>query len=363
MSKESKVIAHTDLQNFIYQVFTKMGCSPQSAQEAAAVLVAADLRGIDSHGVARLAGYVKQWHMQRVNPQPTIQIIHETPSTATLDGDRGLGLVVAQRAMEIAMQKAQQVGSGWVAVQNSGHYGIAGYHAMQALKQDMIGISMTHAASLCAPTFSLEKLLGTNPIAVAVPALEEPPFVADFATTTVAYGKMQILQRKGEKAPLGWAQDEQGWVTDNPHAPKEGGALTPLGSQAEQSSHKGYCLGAIVDILSGVLSGANFGPWVPPFATAGSTQERQPPVGQGTGHFFGAMRIDGFRPAKDFKQAMDLWIRTFKAAPALEGKEVLIPGEPERLAEQIRSVQGIPILAKVVEDLEALAHQFDLALP
>ena len=299
------------LRTYIEQVFQAIGFSAENAKRGADVLVSADLRGIDSHGIARLYGYVKQWEMQRLNPNPNLVIEHETPSTATLNGDKGLGLIVGQEAMKIAIEKAKNVGSGWVAVKNSGHYGIAGYHAMMALAHDMIGISMTHAASLAAPTYSLEKLLGTNPVAVAIPALHEAPFVADFASTTVAYGKMQILQRKGEKAPLGWAQDEAGNPTDNPHAPKEGGALLPLGSQDVSGSHKGYCLGAIVDIFSGVLSGANFGPWVPPFATAGKTSERQPPVGEGTGHFFGAMRIDGFRPAEEFKKKYGLMDSNF----------------------------------------------------
>ena len=135
------------------------------------------------------------------------------------------------------------------------------------LEENMIGIAMTNASPLVAPTFSLERLLGTNPIAVAIPAGEQPPFVADFATTTAANGKLEILQRKGEDAPLGWIQDENGAVTQNAHAVKAGGALLPLGGDRERGSHKGYCLGAIVDIFSAVLSGANYGPWVPPFVS------------------------------------------------------------------------------------------------
>lgn len=352
--------SHTPLQNFVKKVFIKMGLDKENAQKASNVLISADLRGIDSHGVARLAGYVRQWDIERLNPKPNIQIIHETPSTATLDGDAGLGLVVAQKAMEMAIEKAEKVGTGWVAVQNSGHYGIAGYHAMMALKKDMIGISMTHAASLAAPTYSLEKLLGTNPMAVAVPADKYPPFVADFASTTVAYGKMQILQRQNKKAPQGWAQDNFGNPTNDPHAPKDGGALLPLGSDEIHSSHKGYCLGAIVDIFSGVLSGANFGPWVPPFATSGSTSERTPAIGKGTGHFFGAMRIDAFRPAHEFKRDMDTWIETFRTAKAVQGKRVYIPGEPERESEMERLNSGIPVHHKVIEDLKRLAQKFEI---
>jgi LDH2 family malate/lactate/ureidoglycolate dehydrogenase len=167
--------------------------------------------------------------------------------------------------MNIAIEKARQVGSGWVSVQNSNHFGIAGHHAMMALPHDMIGIAMTNASALVSPTFSKERMLGTNPIAVAVPAGEQPPFVADFATTTAANGKLEILQRKNMAVPSGWAQDEHGNETNDAQALKKGGALLPLGGDREHSSHKGFMLGSIVDIFSGVLSGANFGPWVPPF--------------------------------------------------------------------------------------------------
>ena len=167
-------------------------------------LLPADLRGIDSHGVARLSGYVRLWEVKRINTSPEIKIIHETPSTAVVDGDSGLGLVVAPNAMQVAIDKAKNAGTGWVSVQNSNHFGIAGYHAMMALEHDMIGIAFTNASPLVSPTYSVERLLGTNPVCVVIPAGEEPPFVADMATTTAANGKLEILQRKGGVAPLGW---------------------------------------------------------------------------------------------------------------------------------------------------------------
>jgi LDH2 family malate/lactate/ureidoglycolate dehydrogenase len=246
-------------------------------------------------------------------------------------------------------------------VQNSNHFGIAGYHAMLALEHDMIGMAMTNAAPLVAPTFALEKMLGTNPIAVAVPANEEPAFVADFASTAAAYGKFEILQRKNQPAPLGWAQDANGQITTDSNPIKTGGALLPLGSDREHGSHKGYGLGSIVDIFSGVLSGANYGPWVPPFATAGFMAAAEG-VGKGTGHFFGAMRIDGFRPADEFKAHMDNWIRRFRSAQAVEGKQVLIPGDPERELEAIRMQEGIDLLPPVVDSLEVLGKRFGIQL-
>lgn len=347
------------LRHFTEQVFLAIGCSAEDAALAATVLISADLRGVDSHGIARLAGYVRLYDHGRLNPKPQIKVVYETPSTAVVDGDKGLGLVVAPKAMEIAMEKAEKIGSGWVSVRNSNHFGIAGYHAMLALEKDMIGWTMTNAAPLVAPTFSLDKLLGTNPIAVAVPAEEEPAFVADFASTAVAYGKFEILQRKGQPAPLGWAQDADGNPTTDSNAVKSGGGLLPLGSDREHGSHKGYGLGAIVDIFSGVLSGANFGPWVPPFATAGFMSANEG-VGLGTGHFLGAMRVDGFRPANEFKQDMDKWIRAFRGARAVEGKSVVIPGDPEREMEVLRNAEGIALLLPVVESLDTLAKRFGI---
>jgi LDH2 family malate/lactate/ureidoglycolate dehydrogenase len=347
------------IRQFTHDIFTAIGCSNEHAQLATDVLLKSDLRGIDSHGVARLSGYVRLWEKQRINATPNIRIVHETPTTATVDGDAGLGLVVAPFAMRVAIEKAQQYGSGWVSVRNSNHFGIAGYHALMAVEQDMIGFAMTNASPLVAPTFANERLLGTNPMCYAFPAGEYPPLIVDMATSAAANGKLEIAQRSGKPVPEGWIQDATGKYNTDPHALKTGGALLPLGSDREHGSHKGFGLSATVDILSGVLSGANYGPWVPPFVAF--MEPSANPPGQGIGHFLGAMRVDGFRPANDFKADLDNWIERFKSAKTVdETQKVIIPGEPELEAEQDRKVNGIPLVKAVVDDLNILADRFGI---
>lgn len=349
--------SYDQLYRFSKNIFLAMGCPEADAETATKTLLSADMRGVDSHGVARLSGYVRLWDKKRINATPNIKIIHETPSTATIDGDAGLGLVVAPFAMKVAIEKAKVAGTGWVAVKNSNHYGIAGYHAMQALDHDMIGISMTNASPLVSPTFSKERMLGTNPIAVAIPADKQPPFVGDFATTPAANGKLEVLQRKGENAPLGWIQNKEGQSTDDAHGVTQGGAWLPLGGDRLHGGHKGFILGSIVDIFSAVLSGANYGPWAPPFVAF--LEPSKNPVGEGLGHFFGAMRVDAFRPADEFKAHMDNWIERFRTSDrANENQPVVIPGDPERAYEKERGENGIPLLEPVEKDLRSLGDRF-----
>lgn len=347
------------LRNFTCSVFLKMGCNETDAQLATDVLLRSDLRGIDSHGVARLSGYIRLWEKERINATPNIRVVHETPTTATVDGDAGLGLVVAPFAMKIAMEKAAIYGTGWVAVKNSNHYGIAGYHALLAVEKDMIGISMTNASPLVAPTYANERLLGTNPMCYAFPAGKYPPVVVDMATAAAANGKLEIAQRANLPIPEGWAQDKDGKVSTDPNELKAGGSLLPLGSDKDHGSHKGYGLSATVDILTAVLSGANYGPWVPPFVAF--LEPSANPVGEGLGHFFGAMRVDGFRPAEDFKHHLDNWIERFKSAKTVDpDKHVIIPGEPEYAFEQERKISGIPLVEPVVNDLNELADKLGI---
>ncbi|MBN1158753.1 MAG: Ldh family oxidoreductase [Bacteroidales bacterium] len=332
----------------------KMGCPETDAVMIAKVFMAAEMRGLSSHGMIRIKDYYQLWKSGRINVKPNVAVVHETPCTAVVDGDGSVGMVAATRSMEIAMQKAAKLGTGWVSTRNSNHYGIAGYYAMMALQKDMIGISMTNANPLVAPTFSVSPMLGTNPIAVAIPAGKHEPFVADFATTPIARGKLAVAEKKGEKVPYGYVQDREGVPSDNPAILKEGGSMLTLGGDYEHGSHKGYCLSAVVDILSAVCSGANFGPFVPP--SVAYLPVRKEKVGEGTGHFFGAMRIDAFQKADVFKAKMDEWIQTFRNAHPVHGIEkVLIPGDLEREKEQKIRKEGISVLPAIANDLEQIA--------
>jgi LDH2 family malate/lactate/ureidoglycolate dehydrogenase len=338
------------LKDFSAQVFAHFGVPEADALQAADVLARSDLRGIDSHGVARLHTYFDMLSLGRINPRPNVKIVREKFSLATVDGDNGLGLVVGPKANRIAMEKAEKYGSGWVGVRHTNHFGIAGYYALMAVERDLIGWAMTNTTKLVAPLWGAERMLGTNPIAIGFPAGEEPPVVIDLATSAVAYGKIEIALRKKIPVPRGWIVDREGRVTTEPQDMIDGGAMLPLGSEFEMGGHKGYALAAMVDILSAVLSGANWGPFAPPFALRQEIPSRS--VGKGIGHFFGAMQIEGFIDKEEFKKQIDEWIRVMrktKPAPGTEGP--LIPGDPEREAETVRSKKGIPLIKPVVDEL------------
>lgn len=338
------------LSEFSSRVFEHFGVPAADASQAAEVLAVSDLRGIDSHGVARLHTYFDMFMLGRINARPKIRIERELPGTATVDGDNGLGLVVGPKANEIAMSKAEITGSGWVSVRNTNHYGIAGYYPLKALERDMIGWSMTNSTKLVAPLWGAERMLGTNPIAIAFPGAEEPPIVIDLATSATAYGKIEIAMRKGLNIPAGLAIDKDGNPTESPQGMVNGGALLPLGTDREHGGHKGYGLSAMVDILSCVLSGANWGPFAPPFALRQEIPTRS--VGKGIGHFFGALKIEGFIDPGEFKRQIDEWIRVFRATqPAPGTMGPLIPGDPERIAETDRRQNGIPLTKAVIIDL------------
>ena len=237
-----------------------------------------------------------------------------------------------------------------VSVSNTNHLGIAGYYPLKALERDLIGWAMTNSAKLVAPLWGTQRMLGTNPIAIAFPGNKEPPIVIDMATSAVSYGKIEVALRKKQLVPKGWIVDKEGRDTTDPQDMIDGSAQLPLGSEREMGGHKGYSLASMVDILCCVLSGANWGPFAPPFALGHEIPARS--VGKGIGHFFGALQIDGFIDKDEFKKQIDDWIqvcRNAKPAPGTNGP--LIPGDPEREAEAIRSKDGIPLLKTVVDDL------------
>lgn len=342
------------LEDFTRKVFEKMGCSPEDAKMATDVFIAAELRGYSSHGMIRIKDYFQLWQAERINVRPDVRIVHESPSTAVVDGDGAIGMIAATRSMQIAIEKAKTAGTGWVSTRGSNHYGFAGYYSMMALEHEMIGISMTIANPLVAPTFSVSQMLGTNPISVSIPAGKYPPFIADFSTTPIARGKLAIAAKKGEKVPLGFVQDANGVPSDDPDIITKGGSMVTLGGTAQHGSHKGYALSAIVDIFSAVLSGANFGPFCPPSVAYLPVKDEK--VGEGTGHFFGAMRIDAFQEPGVFKAQMDKWIETFRAAKPGKGHDrVLIPGDPERENEARISKEGVDVIVPVQKEMKEIA--------
>jgi L-2-hydroxycarboxylate dehydrogenase (NAD+) len=355
---ESRYFPLERLREFAVRVFERLGVPAADAGQAADVLIAADRRGIDSHGVARLKAYCDLLAAGRVQPRATTTTLRETPSTAAIDGGNGLGLVVGPKANEIAIEKALAAGSAWVTVRNSTHYGIAGYYALAAAERGLIGWSMTNAARAVVPPGGAERMLGTNPIAVAFPAGDrEPPIVIDFATSAVAFGKIQVAMRAGQRLPEGWIVDADGKSTTDPAALAAGGAMLPLGGDVERGGHKGYCLGALVDLLCGVLSGANWGPFVPPFLM-GQHAVPERSVGAGIGHVFAAMRVDAFIDPAEYRKRIDDWIRTFHGTrPAAGGDGVLVPGDPERRAEAKRAVTGVPLPPAVVADLATVSER------
>ena len=353
------------LRSFCSEALERLDVPAEAAQLTAKVLVEADLRGIDSHGVARLSRYVSGIQQGMMRPNAIPRVVHETACTATIDADAGLGQPVSFMAMQLAMNKAREHSLGFVAVRNSNHFGIAGFYAMMALAEDMIGICTTNTEVLVVPTFARNALLGTNPIAIAVPAGKERPYVLDMSTSTVTRGKLEVYARLEKPTPLNWATDEKGVATDDPShvlqniIKRSGGGLLPLGGALEESGgHKGYGLALAVEIFSAVLPGAFYANRVYPKDKDGK------PLPSGIGHFFGALRVDAFRSKEEFKRDMDDLIQRLRNTPkALGAERIYIHGEKEfEQAEQFAK-EGVPLNAKVAKDLRAIAEQLGMHRP
>ncbi len=337
------------LTDFSTKALQKLGVPEEDAQITARILVATDLRGVDSHGIVSLAPfYVKGIKEGRINVKPKMKVFSQGPATATVDGDQGLGFVIGHHAMTEAIHRAEKTGAGFIAVRNSTHFGAAACYAMMALERDMIGIAITNSVPEVVAPGSTKPAVGTNPLAVAVPAGKKPPFVLDMATSVVAAGKLRTAQREGTSIPEGWAVDKEGKPLTDPTKRVLGeGGLLPLGGTPTLGGYKGFGLGVLVDILCGVLSGS--------FASIlrGATI--------GTDHFFGALRIDSFLPVENFKKSMDEMIEAFEALPKLPGvKKIYVAGGYEAEIEKDRKANGIPLYPSVVASLQELAKELGI---
>ncbi len=342
------------LQRFIASILEKNGVRAEDAAIVGKVLTASDLRGIESHGAARLESYyVSRIRNKQLNPTPEVTVLQETPASLAVDGDNGLGHPVAYRTMQAIIEKAKSNGSAFGTVRSSNHFGIAGFYAMMALEHDMIGIASTNSVRYGAPTFGRSVMLGTNPLAFAIPSAVEPHFVFDFATTTVPRGKLEVYKRKELPLKDGWAIDADGHPTTDPDAALKG-ALLPLGGfGTEHGGHKGFGLGLLVDLLCGVLGGGAFANALPLPNSA--------PQSGAISHFFGAIRIDGFRDPSAFKQDVAAALTEFRESAKVPGAErIYVAGEIEYENTLKYRANGVPIHQKVWSTLEALAKEYSV---
>ena len=351
---EDRVRVNPDkLRDFASEVFVKLGVPDEDARMAADVLVYADLRGVETHGMSnnnlgRI--YTRDIRVGKIDPAAKLSIVRETPVTALVDGNMGLGLSIGVRAMNMAIEKARNSFIGMVAVKNSHHFGAAQYFSMMAVSHGMIGISSTNSNPVVLPTGGREPVYGTNPISVSAPSGDEPTFCLDVGTSAMVFQKLILTTRLGNSIPLGIAADDEGEPTTDPAVAVQSKKLLPLGSTPELGSHKGYGLGMVVDVLCGLLSGHGASIQMEPGPSYGSN-----------GHFFAAIRIDAFRPLEEFQGQMDdMFQRVHGTAPAKGFDKVLVAGDPEHAREKERREQGIPLLPAVIDELKELAKDVDV---
>ena len=353
MTAERPRYAADDIRRFVTDVFVRLDVPPEDARTGAETLVHADLLGIDSHGVAHVArhpGYVPGLRGGWVKARPDVRVLRETPSTVVLDGDGGLGVAVAPRAMARAIEKAAVNGCGFAAVRNGRHIGAAAHYSLMALGRGMIGIAMCNGpGTAMAPTFGREARLSTNPMSVAAPVGEGPPFMMDFGTSVVAGGKMELAMRDNRPVPAAWLRDKHGQPSTDPRDFWAGGTIPPLGGDAETGGYKGYALAVMVDIMSGVLSGTGYG------GMLGL---------QVQGVFLGAWQVEAFLPLGDFTSTLDKALGTLRDTPPVDPRQrVLTPGEREWSTQEERSRLGIPLHPTVVEELREVGRELDVPFP
>ncbi len=333
------------LENFCSSVLEKAGVSNKNAKIVANSLIEADLRGVDSHGVVRTAIYLERIEKSMINPDAKIDIYAESDSAVLVDGNNNFGSVIGMEALNVALEKAKKSGVALVGVKQSNHFGTGAYYIKKAIEQDMILLVLSNASQTMPPTGGIRPFLGTNPLAVGVPAGEKSPFILDMATSVVARGKIIVEAQKGNSIPLGWAVDKEGNPTTDAHAALEGSVL-PLGGP------KGYGISMFIDILAGVLTGAGFGKYV-----NNMYENWQEP--QNVGHIFLAIDINRFMPIEFFKARMDQYITEIKAEPKAPGvEEIFIPGEIESIKAKERMENGIVLPLKVAQELEEIGARY-----
>jgi LDH2 family malate/lactate/ureidoglycolate dehydrogenase len=364
---ESKVM-RSDLERFVTDVLARHDVSEREGAITARVLVAADLRGIASHGVARLGRYVKGLKAGYIVPNAPFDVREPVPAIGVIDARNGIGQVVSDLAMDLAVSKARANGLGAVTVKNSNHFGIAGYYVQKAIDAGMVGICMTNSAPLVVPTHGADAILGTNPLAFGAPGADGLDFLLDMATSVVPRGKLEVYDRNRKQIPAGWAVDEHGYDSNNPGLvlanllKQAGGGILPLGGRGEEfSGYKGYGLALMVDVLCGVLTGSAFGLDV-------NNLKRVPPPGETAGprvgHFFLAMDIARFMPLAEFRKRLTELAGMLKnSRKALDHSTIYIHGEKEQTRARLHERAGIPLAANVLESLRKIAAECGIPGP
>ncbi|MDR3519123.1 MAG: Ldh family oxidoreductase [Azospirillaceae bacterium] len=323
----------------IRTVFDAWGMTPEYADVAVEVMVDTDLRGIDSHGIGMLPTYQRWFDAGLINPRPDIRVVREAGAVALVDADGSLGHPPSVTAMRLAIAKARTSGIGMVVVNNSNHYGAAGYYSLMAAAEKVIGLSLTNVAiPLVVPTFGRDAFLGTNPIAFAAPARKNQPFSLDMATSAVALGKLNVARRAGRPLPVGWAFDDRGDFTTDAQTALVSPRLAPLGGSRVLGGHKGYGLATMVEILCATLGGV-------------------PLQGDRIGHFFLAIDPAALRPDGGFGADLDGLMDRLRAAPPADpAQPVQVAGDPEYAAFAERTRVGIPITAILAGEVEAVCR-------
>lgn len=343
-------VSADNLRTWTASILGQNGIPPADAECVADVLVAADLRGVDTHGVfLSLRNYVDRINRGLIKREPTIRRIRESTATALLDGDMGFGHLAACEAIHLAMAKARDCGVGIVSVANSTHLGMVGYYPLIAAAEDMIGVAVSNTAPIAVPTFGVKPMLGSNPISIAAPAHKYAPFLLDMATSVVAGGKIQTALLDGLSLPEGWLVDSQGKSQEDPAQFLKDGFLLPLGGDHLRGSHKGYGLAVAVDILCGILSGSGYG------ATMARGQNH---------HLLVALNIAAFQPLDSFKLMMDNMIEALRACPKEPGQDrIYIAGEIEYESALERSSAGIPVPEWAVSWMEEAGRSIQKPVP